>query len=40
MFGGEGDDVLIWNPGDANDVFEGQAGQDTMLFNGAKFGET
>ena len=39
-FGGEGDDVLIWNPGDANDVFEGQAGQDTMLFNGANVGET
>jgi Ca2+-binding RTX toxin-like protein len=31
---------LIWDPGDANDVFEGQAGQDTMLFNGANIGET
>jgi Ca2+-binding RTX toxin-like protein len=40
VFGGEGDDILIWNPGDANDVFEGQAGQDTMLFNGANVGET
>lgn len=40
VFAGEGDDTLIWNPGDANDVFEGQAGQDTMLFNGANVGET
>jgi Ca2+-binding RTX toxin-like protein len=39
VFGGEGDDSLIWNPGDANDVFEGQAGQDTMLFNGANISE-
>jgi Ca2+-binding RTX toxin-like protein len=39
VFGGEGDDTLIWNPGDANDVFEGQAGQDTMLFNGANVAE-
>jgi Ca2+-binding RTX toxin-like protein len=38
-FGGEGDDTFDWNPGDANDVFEGQAGQDTMLFNGANVGE-
>jgi len=30
---------LVWNPGDASDVFEGQAGQDTMLFNGANVGE-
>lgn len=40
VFGGEGDDTLIWNPGDGNDVFEGQAGQDTMLFNGANIAET
>jgi Ca2+-binding RTX toxin-like protein len=39
VFGGEGDDTLVWNPGDANDVFEGQAGQDTMLFNGANVAE-
>jgi len=40
VFGGEGDDTLIWNPGDASDVFEGQAGQDTMIFNGANIAET
>ena len=34
-FGGAGDDTFVWNPGDASDVFEGEAGQDTMLFNGA-----
>ena len=39
VFGGEGDDTFIWNPGDANDIFEGQAGQDTMLFNGANVAE-
>jgi Ca2+-binding RTX toxin-like protein len=39
VFAGEGDDTLIWNPGDANDVFEGQAGRDTMLFNGANVAE-
>jgi hypothetical protein len=35
MFGGAGDDVLVWNPGDASDLVEGQAGDDTMEFNGA-----
>jgi len=35
MFGGAGDDTLVWNPGDANDLVEGQAGNDTMEFNGA-----
>jgi Ca2+-binding RTX toxin-like protein len=32
---GGGNDVFIWNPGDDNDVVEGRAGIDTMLFNGA-----
>ncbi len=36
---GEGDDVAIWNPGDDNDTFEGQAGFDTMRFNGANVSE-
>ena len=32
---GAGDDVFIWDPGDGSDVVEGEAGLDTMLFNGA-----
>jgi Ca2+-binding RTX toxin-like protein len=36
---GAGDDAFIWNPGDDNDTVEGQAGSDTMLFNGASIGE-
>jgi Ca2+-binding RTX toxin-like protein len=36
---GAGDDTFVWNPGDANDVIEGQAGHDTMVFNGANIGE-
>ena len=32
---GAGNDLFIWNPGDDNDVVEGRAGIDTMLFNGA-----
>jgi Ca2+-binding RTX toxin-like protein len=35
MFGGAGDDTLVWNPGDANDLVEGQSGNDTMEFIGA-----
>jgi Ca2+-binding RTX toxin-like protein len=36
---GAGDDVFVWNPGDDNDTLEGQAGFDTMLFNGANASE-
>jgi Ca2+-binding RTX toxin-like protein len=36
---GDGDDTFIWNPGDASDVVEGQAGFDTLVFNGANIGE-
>jgi len=32
---GDGDDVFVWDPGDGSDVIEGEAGLDTMLFNGA-----
>jgi Ca2+-binding RTX toxin-like protein len=39
MFGGAGDDTLVWDPGDANDLVEGQAGNDTMEFHGAAGGE-
>jgi Ca2+-binding RTX toxin-like protein len=36
---GAGDDTFVWNPGDDNDTLEGQAGRDTMLFNGANVAE-
>ncbi len=29
----------MWNPGDDNDTIEGQAGIDTMIFNGANVAE-
>ena len=38
-FMGAGDDTFVWNPGDDNDTVEGQAGFDTMLFNGANVAE-
>ena len=38
-FMGAGDDTFVWNPGDDNDTLEGQAGFDTMLFNGANVAE-
>jgi Ca2+-binding RTX toxin-like protein len=36
---GAGDDAFIWNPGDGSDVVEGQAGLDTLAFNGSNVGE-
>jgi Ca2+-binding RTX toxin-like protein len=36
---GAGDDTFVWNPGDDNDTIEGQAGVDTLLFNGANVNE-
>ena len=36
---GAGDDTFVWNPGDGSDIVEGQAGNDTMLFNGANIAE-
>lgn len=36
---GAGDDRFTWNPGDDNDTLEGQAGMDTMQFNGASIAE-
>ena len=36
---GAGNDTFVWNPGDDNDTLEGQAGVDTMLFNGAVIAE-
>ncbi len=38
-FLGAGDDMFVWNPGDGSDVVEGQAGTDTMVFNGANVAE-
>jgi hypothetical protein len=32
---GQGDDTFVWDPGDGSDTLEGQAGFDTMRFNGA-----
>jgi Ca2+-binding RTX toxin-like protein len=38
-FMGAGDDTFVWNPGEGNDVPEGQDGLDTMQFNGANIAE-
>jgi Ca2+-binding RTX toxin-like protein len=38
-FLGAGDDTFQWDPGDGSDVVEGQAGTDTMAFNGANVSE-
>ena len=39
LIGSQGDDLFVWNPGDGSDTLEGQAGTDTMLFNGANIAE-
>ena len=36
---GDGNDTFVWNPGDGSDIVEGQAGTDTLLFNGANIDE-
>jgi Ca2+-binding RTX toxin-like protein len=36
---GAGDDIFQWNPGDGNDVLEGQDGADRMLLFGANISE-
>jgi Ca2+-binding RTX toxin-like protein len=36
---GQGDDTFVWDPGDGSDTIEGQAGFDTMLFDGAAAAE-
>jgi Ca2+-binding RTX toxin-like protein len=33
--GGDGDDTFIWNPGDGSDGLLGEAGNDTLIFNGS-----
>src|SRR5262245_36096693 len=37
---GADDDTFIWNPGDASDTVEGQAGADMLQFNGANASES
>ena len=36
---GAGNDTFVWNPGDGSDIVEGQAGADTLQFNGSNIGE-
>ena len=36
---GAGDDTFVWDPGDGSDSVEGEAGADTMRFNGADAAE-
>jgi Ca2+-binding RTX toxin-like protein len=36
---GNGNDTFVWNPGDGSDMVEGQAGIDTLVFNGSNAGE-
>jgi Ca2+-binding RTX toxin-like protein len=36
---GNGTDTFQWDPGDGNDVVEGQAEADTVVFNGSNIGE-
>ena len=37
---GAGNDLFVWAPGDDNDVVEGQAGVDTLEFNGSGVSES
>ena len=39
LFGGDGDDRLVWNAGGGNDLFEGGAGIDTAEVNGGAAAE-
>ena len=36
---GSGADTFQWDPGDGSDVVEGQAGSDTLVFNGSNISE-
>jgi Ca2+-binding RTX toxin-like protein len=36
---GTGDDTFVWNPGDGSDTVDGQAGTDTLVFNGSNVNE-
>jgi Ca2+-binding RTX toxin-like protein len=37
--GGTGNDTVVWNPGDRDDVVDGEAGSDSLAFNGSNIGE-
>ena len=37
--GGTGNDTFAWNPGDRDDVVDGEAGTDSLAFNGSNIGE-
>ena len=39
-YGGAGSDTFVWNPGDADDLFEGDEGDDTLAFAGANGTDT
>jgi Ca2+-binding RTX toxin-like protein len=39
LVGTSGDDEFVWAPGDGSDTVEGQAGADTLLFQGSVDGE-
>src|SRR5262249_45163175 len=36
---GTGNDTFEWDPGDGSDIVEGQAGRDTLQFNGSNAAE-
>src|SRR5262249_20651895 len=40
VFGQGGNDLMIWNPGDGTDLFEGGDGVDTAQVNGGNGSET
>ena len=40
VFGGDGNDRMVWNQGDGSDLFEGGAGTDTAEINGGNGSET
>jgi Ca2+-binding RTX toxin-like protein len=37
--GGDGDDTLVWNPGDGDDTMDGEGGTDTIEVNGGNVDE-
>jgi Ca2+-binding RTX toxin-like protein len=39
MLGGDGNDTLVWNPGEGDDTMDGEAGVDTIEVNGGGGGE-
>ena len=39
VLAGADDDTMQWDPGDGSDTLEGQAGSDTLLFNGSNINE-